>query len=217
MMGRSVHNKLGCARSIGAYEKRGVYGKRVHYSLSQVAMQMIQGGFFMEEREMEQLCRKLRSGCDALMRRLAEWQACEEAERKNRGEEVVDEGTREIGGCLLVEMHLPEFQCGYQVGRIKRPCAEEGSVTDEDVMESLKTLVNDGTFQPENEQTLHWCVGNMFGRMGIEQRRSDIQLAVELLCGAVELLGVVERKLEELRGLHLAALPHAAVTERPHH
>ncbi len=171
----------------------------------------------MEDCEMEQLCRKLKTGCDALMRRLADLQACGEAERKNRDEEVVDGGTREIGERLLVEMHLPEFQCGYQIGRVKRPCAEEGPVTDEEVMESLKGLVSDGIFQAENERTLHWCVGNMFGRMGIEQRRSDIQLAVDLLCGAVELLGVVERKLEELRGLHLAALPHAAVAERPHH
>jgi hypothetical protein len=78
----------------------------------------------------------------------------------------------------LVKMHLPEFVRGYQSGL--RPCDDPcmEPLTDEDLIDALKTFDEEGLFREENEELLQWHIGRLLGQISRESARQQAGIAV---------------------------------------
>jgi hypothetical protein len=105
----------------------------------------------------------------------------------------------------LIEMHLEEFRRGYQSGCAGRnPCTEP--LTDQDMIDALKTFVEEGLFLPENEELLQWHIGRLLGEINYQcgqQARSTV--ACVLIEGQCEL----QQALRQLQGIVMAAATDA--------
>jgi hypothetical protein len=110
----------------------------------------------------------------------------------------------------FITMHLPEFQRGYRSGCAGGdPCT--GPLTDEDVIDVLKTFVEDGLFLPENEELLQWHVGRLLGEISFEcEKQAPSIVAYMLVDGHCEVL----QALRQLQGNIVAAIGAQSVTVR---
>jgi hypothetical protein len=65
----------------------------------------------------------------------------------------------------LIAMHHPEFRCGYQSGRTLAFRGEALPLTDLELMDNLRELVQDGLFADGNEAADYFVIGQFLGKL----------------------------------------------------